>query len=79
MSRIPPVTWPYRPTTFDQLDSEAGHIHVYLVLGTSGPSGTMPVGWSGTDRDRAHEYARNVGGVVARIPVVGDYRSEETP
>lgn len=29
------------------------------------------------DEDRAHEFARHTQSVVVRVPVVGDYRSEE--
>jgi len=44
---------------------------VYLVVYDRGG-----IGWAGTDRDRAHEFARNTASVVARLPVVADYRSD---
>lgn len=66
----PVVMWPYAlPPT--ELDMEAPHLHVYLVVDGRG------VSWASTDRNRAHEYARNAGGVVARLPVVGDYRNHK--
>lgn len=33
------------------------------------------IGWAGTDRDLAHEYASHTGGLVVKVPVVGDYRT----
>lgn len=29
--------------------------------------------------DRAHEYARNIGGVVAELPITADYRNQPEP
>lgn len=31
------------------------------------------------DPDRAHEYARNIGGVVAELPITADYRDHPGP
>lgn len=66
----PPVIWQYAvPPT--ELDMEAPHLSVYLVIYEWGG-----IGWTGTDRNRAHEFARHAHSVVARLPVVGDYRRE---
>lgn len=37
------------------------------------------MGWVDVDRDRADEYARNVGGVLVQVPVIADYRPDEQP
>lgn len=31
------------------------------------------------DPDRAHEYARNIGGVVVELPTTADYRDQPNP
>lgn len=48
--------------------------HAYLVVYGDGPG----IGWAGLDEQRAHEYARNTGSVVVSLPVIADYRPEET-
>lgn len=70
----PPTVWPDVPAP--EVDAEAPHLHVYLVVDAHKGGGRSAIGWAGTDRNRAHDYARNTGGVVARLPVVGDYRKE---
>ena len=42
--------------------------HAFLVVSD------RQIGWAGLDGVRADEYARNVGGVVVRVPIVADYR-----
>lgn len=46
---------------------------VYLVVYAEGGA----VGWAGANRDRAHELARNTGGLVCLLPVLADYRPQE--
>lgn len=36
------------------------------------------IGWVDTNRDRADEYARNTGGVLVALPVLADYRTNES-
>ena len=48
------------------VDLDAGH--AFLVVED------RQIGWAGLDGVRADEYARNVGGVVVRVPIVADYR-----
>lgn len=31
------------------------------------------------NQDRAHEYARNIGGVVVELPITADYRNQPNP
>lgn len=71
-----PVTWPDMSAP-EPLDAEAPNLYVYLVIDARPHGQSGGIGWAGTDRDRAHEYARHTQGVVARLPVVGDYRNEE--
>ena len=47
-------------------DPDTGHAHL-VVTGRQ-------IGWAGLDGVRADEYARNVGGVLVRVPIVADYR-----
>jgi hypothetical protein len=49
-----------------------GARYVYLVIYDRGG-----IGWAGTDEERAYEYALHTGSVVARLPVVADYRARE--
>lgn len=46
--------------------------HVYLVVDHGGGG----IVWVGTDHDRAREFARNTGCVVAQLPIAADYRPE---
>jgi len=43
--------------------------YTYLAMGATGQ-----ILLATTDASRAHELAQNVGGMVVRVPVVGDYR-----
>lgn len=47
---------------------------VYLVVYDRGG-----IGWAGTDEQAAHEHARATESVVARLPIVADYRTADTP
>lgn len=44
---------------------------VYLVIDPHSGLGPAVL-----DCDRAHEYARNTGGMVVEVPVVADYRPQ---
>ena len=61
-----PVAGEYRPNYPDGTAASA-----YLAVHDN------HIGWAGTDRDRAHEYARNTGAVVVALPVEADYRNPE--
>lgn len=54
-------------------DPPSDTVAAYLVIDPHGG-----IGWSGLDRARAHEYARNTGSVVVELPAAADYRTEET-
>ena len=47
-------------------DPDTGHAHLVVS--------DRQIGWAGLDGVRADEYARTVGGVVVRVPIVADYR-----
>jgi hypothetical protein len=49
--------------------------YAYLVAYAEGGR----VNWAGVDRERAHELARNTGGLVCELPVVGDYTPSDEP
>ncbi|HEY0696756.1 MAG TPA: hypothetical protein VGD43_02995 [Micromonospora sp.] len=51
-------------------DAAIPNLDAYLVILDRGG-----IGYAGPDRGYAHKYASHTGGLVVKLPVVGDYRT----